>query len=811
MHLTAFLFRIVFSAAVLLLAADASAQEVRKWTDKASGRQIDASMVSADVTKGEVIIQMTTGQQFTLPFARLVDADVEYVKSKMAAPAPAPAAAGATPAPAAPAAPPAAPAKGKGKGKAATTAPVVKGEPAPPPPQFKTIPAKGFKGPGDADFIRGLQRVRPRLIHNAQGWAYLKDLCSKDPAAMKMIETLKKNGELLLNKPEMTRIYLTEAAAVNPGSQMVFRISLLGALHHLDGDPKWKERGIREIMATVDKSFGDWYPAEPLICKDMLISGVLAYDWFRDGYNAEQLKAFREFIKQKGVDPLEAHLKGEPIPESAKKVEPGTVQAKAKAAPKAKPKVDDKDAPITGEDMGVYAALILTGICLADDDAQTAKQALGAVDKNFSKGIQQFAPGGIWPEGLEAGEQVMDNVVLVLQTLRSACGNDFGLSYLEGVPQHGLARLHFSGPGKLLFNYGDSRGSALVRNWVASWLSGLHGNPGHPATFAIPAKSDDAVDKAAFLDLAGLLMYHNPQAAGYGTPASMDYVSAGGEAAALRSAWDDPKAMFIAFKGGNNEVPECQLDIGSFVLDAGGVRWGLELGAEADRAAGFEPAPDRTRRYNLYLEGTKGQNTLVMGGGTDEEDDDDKKKKAAAGSKGAPPPKPPLEPAPGNQELDAKAAMIGFSSTPEKGVAILDMTEAYRKTKIAHRGAMVVRGPQPYVLLQDDLTLKGTVDVDWQMHTKSEITAAGNKATLTQGTNTLTASLLSPEGAQFVVEDPPEAEGEQNRDLRKEKVKVLKVKLPASKGEQRITVVFASGAEAPAVPVVPLSQWLPKK
>ena len=84
----------------------------------------------------------------------------------------------------------------------------------------------------------------------------------------------------------------------------------------------------------------------------------------------------------------------------------------------------------------------------------------------------------------------------------------------------------------------------------------------------------------------------------------------------------------------------------------------------------------------------------------------------------------------------------------------------------------------------------------------------GKKALLTQGKQTLAAVILSPEGATFTSEEAPE----QVTPLTSLKgVNVLKVKLNEASGDQRITVAFALGAEVPAAPVLPLSEWIPKK
>ena len=47
-----------------------------------------------------------------------------------------------------------------------------------------------------------------------------------------------------------------------------------------------------------------------------------------------------------------------------------------------------------------------------------------------------------------------------------------------------------------------------------------------------------------------------------------------------RSSWADPDATFVGLKGGSPSANHGQMDTGSFVLDAGGVRWAVDLGAE---------------------------------------------------------------------------------------------------------------------------------------------------------------------------------------------------------------------------------------
>jgi hypothetical protein len=763
------------------------AEEYHVWTNTA-GKTVEATLVSVDVTARTVKIKTKDGREFDVPINTLSPSDFEYAKTRYAAmkaapPAAAPAAAMPATAPATPAATATttpAPAAPKGK------APAVPKKPAPPRPAIVMNPIAKFKAPAANDYLSGIQKVRPRLIQNLNGWTAIKGQIEADPALAKLMGVLKASGEDLLQDPELNRINGEIRGTVSEGSKAIYRMGLLAALHYGDGDLKWKERAVREAILLCDKTnFRDWHPEEAQAVADMVIAVTLAYDWFRDGFNAQQATEIRTFLEQKGVDALIAHLNEEPVPETAKGAAPGaTATAAKKADPKkAKGKPDKgEEAPVSAEQMAMASALLLTAIGFADEAPDLAKKCANEGAKFFGEGIQRFAPGGVWPEGMAAGDSVMDYASMVIQSLRSASGKDLGLSMLEGIPQFGAARLHLYGPTGKPFNYGDSAENAGTRPWVATWLCGLHGNPGIPA---VAAGAKMAVTSSYFSQ-AGHFMYYNPHAAGDGTPDSLEFAMPGGIAATVRSGWtkDD---LYVAVKGGDNRDLRAQLDIGSFVLEAGGVRWGLELGMESDRAPGLEvkPGADRTKRFELFLEGTAGQNTLSFGE---------------------------------NQEMDARAGVLLGQSTPEQGLAVVDMTKAYDKVaKDVHRGVMVMRGTAPYLVIQDDLNVKNSKNLVWSMMTKAEIAPNGTSAVLTLNNKKLLATIVSPKGATFSVGDPPEPKTEQMRTVGKDKdgkgegVKILQATVPDAKGDVSLCITFTTAEAAPAHTHTPIATWVKKK
>ena len=776
---------LTFASACLIAATSANAQlaeEYHVWTNTA-GKQVEATLVSVDAVAKKVKIKTKDGNEYDVEIAKLSPADFDYAKARYAAMQAAPAAAPAVAMPATPAAPagtpPATPppaAPGAPAAPAAKTAAVKK--PAPPRPVIAVVPLSKFKAPSANDFLSGIVKVRPRLIHNAAGWAALKGQIAADPVLAKVMEAMKASGEDLLQDPELARI---NGDTGGEGPKALYRMGLLGSLHYGDGDLKWQERGVRELIALTDKvSFRDWHPELMDNVTDMVAAVALGYDWFRTGLNTEQAAGVRTYVAEKGIAALIAHLDGDEIPDSAKGQSGGQTSTKKVTPPKAPakvpPKPDVSKLLPDSKQMAAASALILAAISLVDDEPGIAKKAADAAAKVFGKGIVRFAPAGVWPEGLQAGEAVMDYVAMVSETLKAAAGRDLGISLLEGIPQFNVARMHMMGPTGQIFNFGDTTGAGSTRPWVATWLSGIAGNPG---LRAVAAAGKQPVTSAYFGQV-GNFIYYNPHAAGDGTADTMDYAQPGGFVATSRSGWEKTD-YFIAVKGGENEDTTAQLDIGSFVLDAGGLRWGMELGAELDKAPGFEvkPGADRTKRFLLYIENTLGQNTLVIDGN--------------------------------QQELDAKAAVLLGASTPERGMAVVDMTKAYSKpAKDVHRGVMVVRGVKPYVVLQDDLIMKNTGSITWSMHTMADVNTSGATATLTLGGKTLVATIVSPAGATFSAGVPPEPASEQSRDLVKAKIHVLKASVDGAKGPQSLCITFALDEAAPHTPT-PVATWGAKK
>ena len=157
----------------------------------------------------------------------------------------------------------------------------------------------------------------------------------------------------------------------------------------------------------------------------------------------------------------------------------------------------------------------------------------------------------------------------------------------------------------------------------------------------------------------------------------------------MRSNWHDANAIYIGFKGGDNQTNHGHLDVGAFVLDALGERWALDLGADNYNLPGFFGS----RRWQYYRLINHSHNTLVINDQI--------------------------------QDPQARCPVIYFDSTPHRCGAIVDMTDAYKdQAESARRGIELLERRAIHV--RDEI-IKVSGDVRWGMVTGAEIKLAGKQ------------------------------------------------------------------------------------
>ncbi|MGD0091321.1 MAG: heparinase II/III family protein [Planctomycetota bacterium] len=581
------------------------------------------------------------------------------------------------------------------------------------------------------DTLKGLKIKHPRLIALDEDWAALKAAIQQDKLAGDWHTRLLKEADDEMKKPPIEH-KLIGPRLLDQSRAACRRVSLWAALYRLNGGKQFADRAIAEMLTAA--KFKDWNPSHFLDTAEMSWALGIGYDWLYDVLSDDDRKTIRAALVEKGLKPgLEAYEKKGWWPKC------------------------------THNWNQVCNGGLLTGaLAIADEEPAIAAQIVAHSRQSIPLALASYAPDGGWAEGPGYWGYATQYTVNYLAALQSAFGNDGGLSKLPGMAETGMFRIYAAGPTGKNFNFADA-GEGAGRNATMFWLAHQYRQPAYAAYEMQMLGSSTSV-------LHFIFGFMQPPV----VPAPLEKLTAlpldaqfpHVHVAFFRSAWNDPHAVFAGFKGGDNKANHSHLDLGTFVLDAGGERFASDLGGDNYNLPGYFGK----QRWTYYRLKTAGHNTLVLDGE--------------------------------NQDPKAQAPLLAFQSRPERAFAVADLSAAYKaKASRVLRGLALLERRD--VLVQDEIEAAKPVDVAWSMHTKAKVELKGRDATLTAGKAKLAARILEPEDAKFETKDanPPEPEA-QNKDVTK-----LMVRLPEKITRTRIVVLFSPVAGA-APQVEPLEKWL---
>jgi hypothetical protein len=597
--------------------------------------------------------------------------------------------------------------------------------------------------PPGSEILGRLRKEHPRLLMTTTNLAELNQRVRTDPQLKEWHEKLRGEAGRVLDEPA-SRYEIPDGRRLLATSRRVLgRIFTLALLYRLDGDERYLERAWKELDAAAN--FKDWNPSHFLDTAEMTHAFAIGYDWLYDSWNAQQRALLRRSMLEKGVMPaLQAYRREKPYG--------SWMHARH----------NWNQVCNGGIGMGALA--------LGDEVPDLAGEFLQAALKSIQLPMKEFEPDGAWNEGPGYWNYATSYNVVFLAALESALGTDFGLSRMTGFSDTGQFPIYLTGPLGRTFNYADG-GDSTIRAAQMFWLARKFDRPAY-AEYEITVASPHALD---------LLWYENPSGPSTIRSLPLDKCFRGVEVATFRSGWEGRDALFVGLKAGDNKANHSNLDLGSFVLDALGVRWAVDLGADNYNMPGYFGE----QRWTYYRLRAEGQNTLVINPGKD-----------------------------ADQDPKAFARILRFDSKPQKACAIADLTEACAKhARRVWRGLALFDRNQ--VLIQDEVEAEKAAEVWWFMHTKAKVHVIDEKtsAILSEGSGRLWAKILSPANATFDVMDarPLPTSPNPSEQAKNDGVRKLVIHLSGVK-DARLAVLLAplrEGEQAPRtdLKLVTLRDW----
>ncbi len=552
-----------------------------------------------------------------------------------------------------------------------------------------------------------LRPSHPRLLTTADDLIKLKARLKTEPQLRAYHAELQKRGRKILTDP-VSHYDIPDGKRLLAVSRRVHDVSLtLGLLYLLDGDERYRDRLWRELEAAA--AFKDWNPSHFLDTAEMAQAFAIAYDWLYDAWSPQQRKTLRDVMVKHALQPALRCYRGQ-------ETYGWWVGAQ------------------NNWNQVCNGGIVTAALALADEEPEIAREILQGALASLPRAMKHFAPDGAWNEGPMYWHYTLRYTVPLIISLENSLGDDFGIADFVGFDKTGLFPIHLMGPTDEMFDFADAHGGAVRAPewwWLATRFNQpVYGQFQRHMLISAPVKKPGQDKGGNAASLQGVraydLLWSRPVDDAAPLKLPLDAYFAGLEAATMRGAWDDRDAWYIGFKAGDNQVNHGHLDIGSFVLDAGGHRWIMDPGSDDYNL----PAYFGSERWTYYRLRAEGHNTLVIN--------------------------PGLEP---DQNPKAVAKISRFESKPGRALAIADLTPAYDRDARSVRRGITLYEPndgkgRAAVMLRDEIELKEPGDVWWFLHTRAKVTisADGRGAELAIGEDRLLVRLVTaPADAKFTV------------------------------------------------------------
>lgn len=519
------------------------------------------------------------------------------------------------------------------------------------------------------------------------------------------------------------------------------RMTRLCLMYRLSKDKKLLKRAEKEMLAVAE--FKDWNPSHFLDVGEMTAALAIGYDWLYNDLSIESRKKIRKAIIEKGLKAGEGNNlfwvnkthNWNPV---------------------------------------CHGGLILGSLAVMEDEPDLAAKIIERALINLPLAIEEYAPDGGYQEGPSYWSYGTSFTILLIDALQTALGTDFGLSKIEGFLKTPHYYLHTTGPTGLYYNYSDcgsKGGLSPSMFWFANRLN-------DPSLLFWEVKKLDLISNRS--RLLPMLLIWSPEFDEISEPRITHWSAAGNTPIALlRSDWNK-NAIYLGIKGGSPLTNHAHMDIGSFVIDAGGQRWAWDLGSQDYHSLekiGLDlwNKEQESERWDVFRLNNFSHNTLVVNGN--------------------------------KQLVNEFSHITAFSSEGKMPFAIVDITPVYKNDLAkAHRGMALL--DNEVIVIQDEIKSNASnVNIRWAMLTKAKIKIKDSKAVLKQEKQKMNFYVIQPDDIELKIykSDPPPAEF----DTRNKGTRILgfEIELPPDT-ETNITILMTQNDLKDNFPgISPLGDW----
>jgi hypothetical protein len=526
----------------------------------------------------------------------------------------------------------------------------------------------------------------PRILMLRGEEAAIEQNIASDKTWSKLHLAIIKECENLLPTEPIKRIRIGRRL-LDKSREALRRLFMLSYAYRMTREEKYLARAEKEMLAIA--AFSDWNPSHFLDVAEMTMAVSIGYDWLFDGLSSNAKSIIKEAILKKGIEP--------------------SLDSKYNSWLKAGHNWNQVcNAGITYGAMAIY-----------EDQPGLSKQMINRGIETIVLAMNDYGPDGAYPEGYSYWGYGTSFNVMFISAIEKAFGTDFGLSAQKGFLKTAGFLENMTGATNRPFNYSDA-GSEGSLQPAMFWFAN---NIKDPTVLWVERKrliNDDSKRHVSDRLLPAIMLWGRGISLDKITPPkSTVWVGHGKTPVALmRTSWTDTNGIYVAIKGGSASINHAHMDVGSFIMEANGIRWAMDFGMqeyESLESKGMQifGRTQDAQRWTVFRLTNLVHNTLTINGQ--------------------------------HQRVTGHAAITGSSANPAFMNAVTDMSEVYEGSVAkAIRGIGIV--DKKYVVVRDEIeTLPAETTLRWTMLTPADVKVTGtNSAELTKGGKKLLLKVMEP-------------------------------------------------------------------
>lgn len=390
------------------------------------------------------------------------------------------------------------------------------------------------------------------LLADAADFERLRDDIKTPGLLQDLADYIRRLAEHEITEPVITR-EMEGRRLLHVSRLALRRVINCGLVWQLDRDIRHARRAIQDLQAAA--TFTDWNPSHFLDVGEMCTAFALGLDWLHDALTDHERTELEDALIRLGLDAGLAEN------------DPWFARA-----------TNNWNAVCNG-------GLAMGAIAVCHRRPDLAETLIARCIAQLPLHGENYAPDGAFIEGAMYWAYGTLYHVLAVESLRRATGSTHGLDRLPGFRESATYIAHMVGPVGSFYSYFDARPQRIPLPALA-WFGRHFDDP-------LATRSEaDAIRRAIHGPAADVLWTENRGFAlsllwlqpahltdNAATPALAWSGDGPNPVALWRTAWT-PDAVWVGTKGGRATLSHGHIDAGSFVLEAGGVRWAVDLGME---------------------------------------------------------------------------------------------------------------------------------------------------------------------------------------------------------------------------------------